>query len=407
MVLKSLYSIMKTSKTENLTDSALHFIDKLYKDKLSTQYLYHDLAHTIETVETCKEIGEATKIADDQLEELLLAATFHDAGYVKTYEGHEEKSCEIAKKFLQGVGYSSEKIDKVIELIKSTHKDHEPKNMLENILHDADIIKIGKKNFFDVGKLLRAEWEIFLDKKYSDDEWEKLQYEFLIETDFKTKYAREKYGQDLKKNIEAQRQKLFKTEQDQKKGLLKLKSPGRGIETMFRSTYRNHINLSSIADNKANMMISINTIILSVIITVIGSGFTFSDKLLIQNFRFSVPIGILLITCAASVVFAVFSARPNVTNKQINKKTIEEKKSSLLFFGNFTNLNLEQYLEDMKTLMNDRELLYDHMTVDIYYLGQVLNRKYQLVRISYNIFMTGLLLTVASFMIIFILFSER
>jgi HD superfamily phosphodiesterase len=398
---------MKPTSTEDIADAALKYIDKLFQDQLPNQYLYHDLAHTIETVETCREIGEASGLNDEQMETLLLAAFFHDSGYIHQYEGHEEKSCEIARGFLEKYGYPNEKILLVEKLIKSTNKEHSPKGILENILHDADVIKIGKRNFFDMGKLLRAEWEIFLDEHYTDEEWEKLQHEFLLQTEFKTKYAREKYGKEQKKNIERQRQNILKTEEDQKKGLLKSRSPGRGIETMFRSIYRTHINLSSIADNKANMMISMNTIILSVIITVIGSGFTFYGGLGIENFRFSVPIAILLITCAASVVFAIFSARPKVTNMILDENSIKKKESSLLFFGNFTNLSLDQYLDDMKILMNERELLYDHMTVDIYFLGKVLHRKYRLLRISYNVFMVGLLFTVSSFIIIFFFFSGR
>jgi HD superfamily phosphodiesterase len=398
---------MKTTSTENIADAALKHIDKLFQDQLPNQYLYHDLAHTIETVETCRELAEASKISEDQTEIILLAALFHDTGYIHQYEGHEEKSCEIARSFLEKSGYPEEKIKSVEKLIMSTHREHNPKGIQENILHDADIVKIGKKTFFDMGKLLRAEWEIFLDRQYTDDEWERLQYEYLLNTEFKTKHAREKYGKEQKKNIERQRQNILKTEEETKKGLLKSRSPGRGLETMFRSIYRTHINLSSIADNKANMMISMNTIILSVIITVLGSGFAFYRGLNIENFRFSVPIGILLITCAVSVVFAVFSARPKVTSRVLNESTIKKKESSLLFFGNFTNLSLRQYLDDMKILMNERELLYDHMTVDIYFLGKVLNKKYKLLRISYNVFMVGLLITVASFIIIFFFFPGR
>jgi len=89
------------------------------------------------------------------------------------------------------------------------------------------------------------------------------------------------------------------------------KGPGRGVETMYRSAYRNHINLSSIADNKANMMISINTIIMSLIIAVIGSVFTFTGSELIKHslwdyrkvrldYRQPINLGFLLIILAYS-----------------------------------------------------------------------------------------------------------
>ncbi len=185
------------------------------------------------------------------------------------------------------------------------------------------------------------------------------------------------------------------------------KGPGRGVETMYRSAYRNHINLSSIADNKANMMISINTIIMALIIAVIGSGFTFTGSDLFKHLRFTIPIGILLICCLVSAIFAILSAKPKVTNRPLDMEAVKNRKSSLLFFGNFANLALPDFIKGMSDLKEDNDLLYDNMSVDIYYLGKVLTRKYGLLRSSYNIFMLGLIISVVVFMVMFILSYEK
>jgi hypothetical protein len=173
------------------------------------------------------------------------------------------------------------------------------------------------------------------------------------------------------------------------------------VETMFRTTYRNHINLSSIADQKANMMISINAIMMSVIITVVGSGISFSGSGTYSHIRFALPICILLLSSLTAVIFAVLSANPTITNKREEDTTKKHKKSSLLFFGNFANLELDQFIVEMNALMQNKGGLYNNMTTDIYYLGKVLTRKYQLLRISYSVFMLGLILCVLSFMIVF------
>ncbi|MGK7395878.1 MAG: Pycsar system effector family protein [Candidatus Cyclobacteriaceae bacterium M3_2C_046] len=388
----------------SVENEATTYVFNLFKDKLSDKYIYHDYAHTLETVKYVKEISQAYELALEDLEIVILAAIFHDTGHIESYREHEEASARIAQKFLQSIDYEQAKIDKVEELILSTKLYQPSEGLLQEILHDADLINIGKKGFFSKGRLLRAEWDFFLDKKFSDESWEKLQYEFLLKVNFCTAYAQENYGKRRSKNITKQQNRLIgKQDKKKKKKGKKAKSrkAGRGIETMYRSTYRNHINLSSIADNKANMMISINTIIMSVIITVIGSGFTFTGQDFIEHLRFSVPIVILLLTCLVSVIYAVFSARPSVTSKEVDKEKIRKKQTSILFFGNFTHLPLQEYLEDMNQLMRNGEMLYDNMSIDIYFLGQVLTKKYNLLRVSYNIFMIGLSISVIAFVIIF------
>jgi hypothetical protein len=114
-----------------------------------------------------------------------------------------------------------------------------------------------------------------------------------------------------------------------------------------------------------------------------------------------VPILILVISALLSVIFAIMSARPNVTNKNVDYKTIKQKKTSPLFFGNFVSLKLADFIRDLEQLREKQTLLYDNMGVDIYYLGQVLANKYSLLRVSYTIFMGGLIFTVVSFVGIF------
>lgn len=395
---------MKEIKTKSIVDEASGYVGKLFKEKLPANYLYHNMNHAEETAQAAREIAGEMGLPEDQVELLSLAALFHDSGYVFQYQDHEKRSCETAREFLEKAGYPADRIEVVEELILSTDPKHEPETLLQSILHDADMIKIGKDTFFFYGKLLRAEWELVLNRKHDDVEWEKLQYKFISSADFKTAYAKKKYGDKLKLNIEDQKKKLSSVVESSRK---ESKSGGRGIETMYRSTYRNHMSLSQIADNKANIMISINTIIMSVIITVIGSGFTFSQNFFIERLRFTAPITLLLITCTVAVAFAISSARPKVTSKYVDIRNFKNKGSSILFFGNFTNLSLEKFVDDLEVIRNERELLYDHMSVDIYNLGKVLKKKYRLLRISYNVFMVGFVVTVATFIILFLFFSNK
>ncbi|EMR03966.1 Pycsar system effector family protein [Cesiribacter andamanensis] len=380
-----------------IVDKSRDFITDFFTRKLSNKYVYHNLNHTRQTVEACAEAADYYELPPAEQEVLLVAAWFHDAGYVTTYRGHEEESKTIASAFLQQEQYPADRQKEVMRLINSTKWEHEPTDLLEKILHDADRISIGKKSFARKAELLRIEWEVFLDKHYSPSEWNKLQQEYILNTHFYTDYFRKEYGDRREKNINDQRAAHKKAKSKKEKD----KEPKRGIETMYRATYRNHIELSAIADSKANMMISINTIIMSIIITVVGGSFTLTERAFIENMRFTIPICILLIGSLVSVIYAIISARPNVTKKDVSLEKVRNKQSSALFFGNFTNMELPEFIKNMKEIGQSKDLLYDSMSIDIYFLGLVLTEKYRLLRISYSVFMGGLVLAVVAFIGIF------
>jgi Family of unknown function (DUF5706) len=179
----------------------------------------------------------------------------------------------------------------------------------------------------------------------------------------------------------------------------KLNRTERGISTMFRIMSDNHVNLSQMADSKANIMISVNTIVMSIMVSVLLGKLQFYPE-------YIVPTIILLLVCLSAIVFAILATRPNVTKGTFTEEDIKNKKVNLLFFGNFFNMSLSDYDWAMKEMMSDREYLNSSMIKDIYFLGVVLARKYKYLRISYNIFMFGLILAILAFAIAFF-FSEQ
>jgi hypothetical protein len=159
---------------------------------------------------------------------------------------------------------------------------------------------------------------------------------------------------------------------------------------MFRTAARNHINLSSIADNKANIMLSINALIISVVISGLAPKLDTNPTLLI-------PTSILLAVCILSIIFATLSTRPKITKGKFDREDIAHKRSNLLFFGNFYNMKLEDYEWGMTEMMKDRDFLYGSLTRDLYFLGVVLARKYYFLRLTYTVFMWGLIVAVLAF----------
>ncbi len=183
-----------------------------------------------------------------------------------------------------------------------------------------------------------------------------------------------------------------KKKKDRKKDQL---GSARGIETMFRTSYRTHIDMSSLADNKANIMISINGLIMSIIIASIFSRIDTNPWL-------ALPTTLLLVGCLISMVFAVLAARPRVSSRLLTLDEVRQNRANILFFGNFVNLREDDFMQGMKELLQNTDGLYVSMIRDIYSLGTVLARKFRLLRVSYNVFMAGLLTGVTSFIVVLI-----
>lgn len=169
---------------------------------------------------------------------------------------------------------------------------------------------------------------------------------------------------------------------------------GRGIETMFRTSYRTHIDMSGLADAKANIMISINGIIVSILLASIAPKLDANPWLLL-------PTTVLLVSCLASLIYAVLAARPRVSSRIITLDQVRQNAANILFFGNFVSLSEDDYIKGMHELLQDSDRLYTSMTRDIYSLGSVLQRKFRLLRTAYTIFMFGLLVGVSLFIVVF------
>ncbi len=201
----------------------------------------------------------------------------------------------------------------------------------------------------------------------------------------------------MKENIskDEETQNTFPVEKKSKKKD-KEQKPERGIDTMFRTTLNNHNNLSGLVDNKANILLSVNAIIISVSLTTIIPKLDNPS-----NAHLILPTLILVISSVIAITFAILATRPSVTKGSFTRNEVDEKKVNLLFFGNFYKMSYDDYNWAMNELMKDKEYLYNSMIKDLYHLGIVLEKKYRLLRVAYTIFMFGIILSVVAFLIAF------
>lgn len=377
--------------------------------KLSDEYPYHNMEHTSNVVAAAEEIGKKSDLSDDQMETLIIAAWLHDTGYLQGAENHEHSGVTTAKELLSKWGASMQKINAVSIAIEATIMPQQPKDIVGQVLCDADLYHLASEKLLEISEKLRKELAHRGKKIFTDKEWVQYNLAFLQDHSFFTEYGKTVLEAKKQKNI-SQLKKVIKPKKNKQyvksieKELTKLQrklekgsKPERGIETMFRITSQNHITLSEMADSKANIMVSINAIVLSVIISVLFRKLDEFPNLL-------VPTLMLVASCLLTIVYAVLATRPNISSGKFTTDDIKKKKTNLLFFGNFHGMELENYEWGVREMMKDADFLYGSIIKDIYFNGKVLARKYKLLRISYSIFMYGFVASILAFLISMLIF---
>ncbi|SEP99526.1 HD domain-containing protein [Hyunsoonleella jejuensis] len=382
-----------------LIENAEKFVFDLFKNELDQTFIYHNQTHTDRVLKSVREIIENTEISKKDAEILELAALLHDTGYTKTRDGHEEESVKIATTFLKKEDTEKDIIDAVSECIMATKFKDTPKTELGKIIRDADASHFGKKYFAEASEFLRKELEIQGIANYSPSEWVNENIKVLTKKhEYYTDYALKNWQSRKEKNLA----KLIKTRKKRKKKLnteeLKAKykaqykneSPERGIQTFYRVALRNHIKLSDIADTKANILLSVNAIIISLVLANLISKLDTNPYLVY-------PTAIFTLSCVISMVLSIIATRPNITSGEFTKEDVANRKVNLTFFGNFHKMELSEFEWAIGELLKDKDYVYKSLTKDLYFLGKVLERKYRILRITYTIFMIGMIVSVLAF----------
>ncbi|MCG9970067.1 Pycsar system effector family protein [Christiangramia crocea] len=391
----------------NLIEKVDKFVEELFKEKLPNTFIYHNYQHTQRVVKSTKELIDNSEINVKDKEALILAAWLHDTGYIHTYKGHEEKSAEIAESFLRENNATDELIEKVKKYIKATKFSNVPETFCEKIIRDADSSHFGKDYFEETSELLRQELELHNIKNFTNAEWleenilvftEKHQYY----TDYAIKEWKPKKEENLLELIESKNKQEKKLKKEEHKARMKARykneNPERSIQTLYRTTLRNHIKLSDIADTKANILLSVNAIIISLAIAdMIPKLEAASNKHLL------IPTLILILFSVASIILSIMSTRPNVTSGEFTREQVKNREVNLLFFGNYHKMPFDQFKWAMNELIKDKDYVYEMLTLDLHLLGKVLHRKYMLLRLTYTVFMSGIVISVLAYIISFYL----
>lgn len=380
------------------------YVTAMFQDHLVPHLHFHNLAHTRNVVERTKEIAGHYYLSEGDMLAVYVAAWFHDTGYLFVEPAlHEEKSVELMTEFMKEYTEDEQLIEKIADCIMATRPPVNHSSLLFQIICDADTYHLGTKEFKQTNQQV---WEEYKAKSptLTEAEWQTRSVELLNQHEFYTKYCKDLLDGRKKKNMKKLQKKAQDataadkaTDEKTEAGLSLAKIDkgqgglmSKGIQTMLRLTSSNHFQLSDMADSKAHILISVNAIIISVILSVLL-------RRLEETPYLTIPTIIFLLVAVATIVISIISTRPKVTEGTFTTQDIADKKTNLLFFGNFYKTSFEDYNVAMREMMKDPDYLYGSLIKDIYTLGTVLGRKYKLVRLAYNVFMIGIIVSVLAF----------
>ena len=376
------------------------YIKSCFAERQEASLPYHNINHTRYVVKAVKKIADHYKLNKVDLFMLEVAAWFHDVGMIDSLQNHEAAGAELASAFLAEEKVDSRLIEEIKNLIMATRIPQLPSCLLEEIICDADLFYLGSKSFEKKSERLQRELEFVQKKGINKKEWLSNTILFMETHHYYTEYCSSLLEPTKAKNLARLKQKLTEVERNivaayehfAEKSMADPEKdrPEKGVETMFRITSSNNQRLSDMADNKARLLITVNSIILSAIISLVLRK--------LDVYRFLVyPTFILLAICLAAMTFAILATRPSIPNGKFTINDLECKTVNLLFFGNFYKMALEEYKDGMMRVMDDRVFLYNTLISDVYGQGVVLGKKYGLLRVAYNIFMFGLIISVLAF----------
>jgi hypothetical protein len=389
---------------QKLTDKVEKHIRSYFKDHPYPELPYHNINHTAYVAKQAKKLGLNYALNEEQLFEVVAGSWFHDVGYLESESEHEVRGAKMAVEYLESLSVHPDIASAVSELILATKMPVNPQNILEEIICDADTYHLGKESFLKKNKLLKNEREMLQHKSITGKDWLKQSITFLENHGYNTEYARnlllpgkDKNLQTLRRNYQSE---LLLSADPQEAGPIEIEEiklkknkelPEKGIESMFRIVSGNNQHLSSMADTKAHLLITVNSILLSAIISLVIRKLSDYNYLIL-------PSCILLLVALLSIILSILSTRPTVPVGKHALHDLDLKKINILFFGNYCKMSREDFTVGMLRLMGDWNGLYEMLIMDIHAQGVVISKKYYYLRWAYNIFMFGLIAGVLAFM---------
>lgn len=366
----------------------LHVIG-LFERHPKQQLGFHTLEHTLSVVRSAETIGRAEGLSDAEMTALLLSAWFCHTGCLLDPGPHDGDSVPVARDFFNLNPVDETLSRRVIDALTVIGRQTSPANPIEQAMADANVAWMAGENVIPISKKLRKE------RANGGGDVTNYWGETLVSLKalaFRTNYAKANFAEPLARNVRLVEEQIILEAAKRAKTDDTRRIPEKGVESMFRLTASNQMRLSAIADKKANILISINSALISL------TALAASRQLVSIQGLFPAVV-ILFTSSLLSLVFAILSCRPELKRPDVNDQDLEQRKVNLLFFGSFFRIPFPKYEQAVRDMMADYDYLYGNLIKDQYYLGQSLFRKYKLLRTAYNVFMAGFILSAVVFVV--------
>lgn len=182
-----------------------------------------------------------------------------------------------------------------------------------------------------------------------------------------------------------------------KPGTKKLTKTAKEVINIIRTTQRNNIDLTAIADNKANVLLSLNAIMIAGIVPVVIAN----REMVIELFLY-VPLLIFTATCFGTIYICTQVLKPS-RFEEFRDDDDTDGQFSPFFFGNFYDMKPSEYFSYMNSSLADSEMVKRHLAKDLFYVGRRLGKKMKNIRLAFNIFLTGIFFTLMAVILVLLI----
>lgn len=162
---------------------------------------YHSSWHTWHDVLPAVDyLLNAENISGENALLLRTAAIYHDVGFVVQVKEHERFGARIAGEVLPNFGYNQTQIRRIRQMIMATKLPQSPQNVWGQILADADLDVLGRRDFWERNQMLRDEYEA-VGVCITDEKWCQAQLNFLQSHQYFTSAAKKRRNEQKQANI--------------------------------------------------------------------------------------------------------------------------------------------------------------------------------------------------------------
>ncbi len=388
--------------TENLIESTLDYA-RIFFSKYGGRFVFHNFSYIETNVDATREIGKAEGYKRGHYEMGVLAIILKDLGSADTEDTALDNK-EIIQAFIEQAAFTASQVDQLNYYIGFLRNGSSSRPGVEEVIRDGADIFLALPDAVERLGLLRMEREDVNGKSYSDVEWLELCSRYWMSREYQTGYAREKYGhrrlknfQEIGNRLESARTEAAKASREAKKVEPFLKLTNKETEDLFKIAFRNYVDLVTVADRKAGLLIQVNSILLSVVIA-------FTIRHIEKAPLYLIPISILLVSALVTILNAILASMPQ--QQTLKDAPLESSKS--FFFGSFDrvdpdfkNTKWEDYEAVVAKMINgDKNKVFNEIIKETFQVRRILARKFGRLAIAYMVFISGLGAGIAAFIIV-------